>query len=146
MYTWLTTFDSFSSYACLPVSIPTLLTSKMCSFAVLQLIPAALIVFVSIASGGTVFMVPALVLCLAVSFYALAVTIWLTGLSPSVLVYDAKVLLLYLVTVGVAIFILIALAFINPYYVLASVLLVVPGWVLVKQSYRKWESWDQPGF
>ena len=146
MYTWLTTFDSFSSYSCLPVSIPALLTSKICSFAVLQLIPAALIVFVSFASGGAVYLVPALVLCLAVSFYALAVTVWLTGLSPSVLVYDARVLFLYLVAVGVVIFFLIVLAFMNPYYVVASVLLLLPGWLLVKQSYRKWESWDQPGF
>jgi len=146
MYTWLTTFDSFSSYACLPVSIPTLLTSKMCSFAVLQLIPAALIVFVSFASGGVVYLAPALVLCLAVSSYALAVTVRLTGLSPSVLVYDARVLLLYLIAVGVPIFFLIALAFINPFYVFASVLLLLPGWLLVKQSYRKWEAWDQPGF
>lgn len=146
MYTWITTFDSFSSYACLPVSIPMLLTSKICSFAVLQLIPAALIVVVSIVSGGAVFMGPALVLCLAVSFYSLAVTVWLTGLSPGVLVYDAKVLVLYLVAVGVAIFVLITLAFTNPYYVFGSVLLVVPGWVLVKWSYGKWEAWDQPGF
>ena len=146
MYTWLTTFDSFSSYACLPVSIPTLLTSKICSFAVLQLIPAALIVFVSVASGEAVYLAPSLVLCLAVSFYALAVTVWLTGLSPSVLVYDARVLLLYLVAVGVAIFLLIVLAFMNPYYVFASVLLLLPGWLLVKRSYRQWEAWDQPGF
>lgn len=142
MYTWLTAFDTFSSYACLPISVQRLLTSKMCSFAVLQLIPAVLMILVSIASGGVAYLIPALVLCLSVSFFALAVTVWLTGLSPSVLIYDAKVLLIYLILVGIALVAMIALAFINPYYAIASVLLFLPGWLLVKFSYVKWEACD----
>jgi len=146
MYTWLTMFDTFSSYTCLPVGVPALLESKICSFAVLQLIPAAFIVLVTIASGGVAYLVPAFVLCLSVSFYALAVTIWLTGLSPSVLVYDVKVLLLYLVSVGIAVLALITLAFVNPYYATGSVLLFLPAWLLVKAGFTKWEIQDQPMF
>jgi hypothetical protein len=146
MYTWLTMFDTFSSYTCLPVGVTTLLESKMCSFAVLQVIPATFIVLVSIASGAVAYLVPAFVLCLSVSFYALAVTVWLTGLSPSVLVYDAKVLLLYLVSVGVPLIALVALAFVNPYYATGSVLLFLPAWLLVKAGFAKWEIRDQPMF
>jgi hypothetical protein len=146
MYTWLTAFDTFSSYACLPISVPALLTSKMCSFTVLQLIPAALIVVVSIASGAGAYLVPALVLCLSVSAYALAVTVFLTGLSPNVLVYDAKVLVIYLVAMGIPTIALIALAFINPYYTVASVLLFLPAGVLVKTAFAKWGAQDQQGF
>jgi hypothetical protein len=146
MYTWLTMFDSFSSYTCLPVGVSTLLKSKICSFAVLQMIPAVFIALVSIVSGGVVFLVPALVLCLSVSFYALAVTVWLTGLSPSVLVYDAKVLLSYLVMVGIALLALIALAFVNPFYATGSVLLLLPSWLFLRASYPKWEREDQPVF
>jgi hypothetical protein len=146
MYTWLTMFDTFSSYTCLPVSVTVLLKSKMCSFAVLQVIPAVFIVLVSIASGGVAYLVPAFVLCLSVSFYTLSVTVWLTGLSPSVLVYDAKVLLVYLISVGIALVALIALAFVNPYYAIGSVLLFLPAWLLVKGSYTKWEMLDHPGF
>jgi hypothetical protein len=146
MYTWLTMFDAFSSYTCLPVGVPALLESKICSFAVLQTIPAAFIVVVTIASGGVAYLVPAFVLCLSVSSYALAVTIWLTGLSPSVLVYDAKVLLLYLAAVGIALVVLIALAFVNPYYATVSVLLFLPAWLLVKAGFKKWEIQDQPMF
>jgi hypothetical protein len=104
------------------------------------------IVLVSIASGGVAYLVPAFVLCLSVSFYTLSVTVWLTGLSPSVLVYDAKVLLVYLVSVGIALLALIALAFVNPSYAIGSVLLFLPAWLLVKGSYTKWEMQDQPGF
>ncbi len=146
MYTWLTAFDTFSSYACLPISVSTLLTSKLCSFAVLQIIPAILIVVVSIASGNLTYLIPAVVLCLSVSGYALAVTVYLTGLSPSVLVYDAKVLILYLGALGAALIVLIALGFTNPLYAVASVLLFLPGWLLIKSSYVKWEAQDQPGF
>ena len=146
MYTWLTAFDTFSSYACLPISVSTLLTSKLCSFAVLQIIPAILIVVVSIASMNFTYLVPAIILCLSVSGYALAVTVYLTGLSPSVLVYDAKVLILYLGALGAALIVLIALGFMNPLYAVASVLLFLPGWLLIKSSYVKWEAQDQPGF
>jgi hypothetical protein len=64
MYTWLTAFDIFSFYTRLPICVSTLLTSKMCSFAVLQIIPAFLIVVVSIASGNFMYLLPALVQCL----------------------------------------------------------------------------------
>ena len=146
MYTWLTMFDTFSSYTCLPVSVHALLNSKMCSFTILQVIPATFIVLVSIAAGGVPYLVPAFVLCLSVSFYALSITVWLTGLSPSVLVYDAKVLLVYLISVGIALLALIALAFVNPYYSVGSALLFLPAWVLVNASYAKWDMQDQPVF
>jgi hypothetical protein len=146
MYTWITAFDTYSTYTTLPISVRALLTSKICSFAVLQLIPVALILVVSLLSNGVAYLVPALVLCLSVSFFSLAVTVWLTGLSPSILVYDAKVLVAYLFVLGVALIVLIALAFVNPYYSLASVLLFLPAWLFVRQSYAKWDSLDQPTF
>jgi hypothetical protein len=146
MYTWITAFDSYSSYTCLPVSVRALLTSKICSFSVLQLIPVALIIVVSLLSGGVIYLLPALVLCLSVSFFSLALTVRLTGLSPSVLVYDAKVLVTYLFVLGMALIVLIALAFVNPYYALLSVLLFLPGWLFVRESYTRWDTLDQPTF
>ncbi|MEI7649638.1 MAG: hypothetical protein WCJ47_08035, partial [Methanomicrobiales archaeon] len=146
MYTWITAFDSYNSYTCLPVSVRALLTSKMCSFTVLQLIPAALIIVVSLLSNGVAYLIPAVVLCLSVSFFSLAVTVWLTGLSPSVMVYDAKVLVIYLFVLGIALIVLIALSFINPNYALVSVLLFLPGWLFVRESYAKWNTLDQPTF
>jgi ABC-type transport system involved in cytochrome bd biosynthesis fused ATPase/permease subunit len=63
-----------------------------------------------------------------------------------VLVYDARVLLTYLLAVGVALVVLIMLAFVNPFYALLSVLLFLPAWLLVKVSYAKWDMQDQPWF
>jgi hypothetical protein len=146
MYTWITAFDSYNSYTCLPVSVRALLTSKMCSFAVLQLIPVALIIVVSLLSNGVAYLIPAVVLCLSVSFFSLAVTVWLTGLSPSVLVYDARVLVIYLFVLGISLIVLIALAFVNPDYALVSVLLFLPGWLFIRKSFKKWDILDQPTF
>ena len=146
IYTWLTMSDTFGAYACLPVSVRILLSSKMTSFTVLQCIPAAFIIIVSIASGGFAYLIPALALALSVSFYCCAVTVWLTGLAPNVLVYDAKVLLAWLFCVGIVICLLIVLMFTNPYYALASVLLLpVAAW-LVKVSYIRWDGREQQGF
>jgi len=146
MYTWLTAFDSFSSYSCLPISVSDLLISKMCSFSVLQIIPLVLVTAVSIASGNISYLLPSLVLCLSVSAYAVAVTIYLTGLSPSVLVYDAKVLVMYLAALGAVLIILIILAFMNPLFAIVSVLLFLPCWLLIKSGFGRWEAQDQPGF
>ncbi|MFA5415576.1 MAG: hypothetical protein WC295_08780 [Methanoregula sp.] len=146
MYTWLTMFDTFSSYACLPVSVSTLLKGKISSFCALQLIPAIFIVLVSLASGGGTYFVPALVVCLSVSFFALSVTCWLAGLSPNVLIYDAKVLVSWFVLVGIALLAVIVLTIINPWYTLASAALFLPAWVLVKLSFAKWDRREQQGF
>ena len=100
MYTWVTMFDSFGPYACLPVAVSTLIESKLTTFAVLQLVPAVFIAVVALLSGEGVYLFPAVVLGISVSFYAVAVMAWLTGLSPNVLVYDVKVLAVYLVLVG----------------------------------------------
>ena len=146
MYTWLTAFDTFGAYACLPISVRTLITSKIYSFSLMQAIPAAFIGTVAVLAGEAVIAPAAIVLCLSISFYAAGVTVWLTGLSPSVLVYDVKVLVTYLVFLGIALVIFSSLSFANPWYALASVVLLLPGWGFVRLAYARWEGREQPGF
>jgi hypothetical protein len=146
MYTWVTMFDTFGPYACLPVSVSTLISGKIASFSLLQVAPAAFIAAVTILSGEIPCLVPALMLCLTVSFYAAGVTVWLTGLSPNVLVYNAKVLLFYLVLLGSVLAILTAVAFANPFFTLASVILLLPAWIFIKMGMFRWDTIDQTGF
>jgi hypothetical protein len=146
MYTWVTMFDTFGPYACLPVAVSTLIESKLTMFAILQLIPAAFIAAVAVLAGEAAVLVPAVVLGLSVSFYAVAVMAWLTGLSPSVLVYDVRVLASYLILVGIALVLFTAAVFANPYSALASVVLAVPAWWFVQRAKVRWDAVDPAGF
>jgi hypothetical protein len=142
MYTWITEFDTFSTYAFLPLDAGTLMRSKVTTFAVLQAIPVAFLAFVALGSGQVLYLVPGLVLCLGVSFYALAVITWLAGLSPNVLIYNPRVLGLFFVALGPVLLVLITLSFMDPLWAFSALLLAVPVWFLLPRSYRKWTSWE----
>jgi hypothetical protein len=146
MYTWLTMFDTFGAYACLPVSVRTVIKSKIASFTVLQIIPAVFVALAALLSGQALYLLPAVVLTLSVSFYSLGVTVWLTGLSPSVMVYSVKVMVTYLVLVGVVLLALSAVAFSSPFAALGAVVLFIPAIFFARLGFAKWEAREQPGF
>lgn len=146
IYTWVTTFDSFGPYACLPVAVSTLITSKLTTFAILQMIPAIIIAAVALLTGEVRYLIPAVVLTVSVSFYAAGIMAWLCGLSPSVMVYDVKVLIVYLILVGIVLAIFTTLAFANPFYALSAVILAIPTWIMVRHAKVHWDSVDPTGF
>jgi hypothetical protein len=146
MYTWVTMFDAFGPYACLPVAVSTLIASKLTTFAILQLIPVVFIAAVALLSGEVAYLVPAVVLGISVSFYAVGVMAWLCGLSPNVLVYDVKVLFVYLVLVGIVLTVFTSVAFADPYFALSSVILTIPTWLLVQKAKVRWDAVDPAGF
>ncbi|MFZ1897110.1 MAG: hypothetical protein WAU51_03095, partial [Methanoregula sp.] len=74
------------------------------------------------------------------SFYSLGITIWLTGLSPSVLVYDVKVMATYLVLIGIVLVVLSSVAFAAPFSALAAVLLLIPAGWFARLGFAKWEA------
>ena len=139
MYTWLTSFDNFSTYACLPVSVKTLIISKISSFSVLQIIPVIFLGIICLLSGQTEFTIPVIVLSLTTSYFALAVTIWLAGLSPNVLVYNMTVMVRYFILIGLVTVIFSSIAFFNPWASLSSITLVLPSWILIQKGLVKWE-------
>ena len=146
MYTWVTMFDAFGPYACLPVAVSTLIESKLTTFSILQVIPAIFVAVVAILARESAYLIPAVVLCLSVSLYAVSVMVWLCGLSPNVLVYDVKVLAVYLILVGIVLTALTAISFSNAYYALASIVLVVPSWLFIRKAKNRWNSVDSAGF
>ena len=137
MYTWLCMFDLFSIYALLPLHVRDVITSKITSFTLLQVIPIVFMGVITLLSGQGEFLLPVLVLTLSVSYYVLAVSIWLTGLSPSVLVYDVRVMVQYFLLIGIALSICGSLTSINPWFGLAGVGLFIPAFVLVRLGVMK---------
>ena len=146
MYTWVTMFDTFGTYASLPVAVSTLIESKLTTFAILQVIPAVFIAAVALLSNEALYLLPAVVLGIFVSLYAAGVMTWLCGLSPNVMVYDVKVLFLYLILVGIVITIFTAVAFENPYYALSSVILAIPAWLMIEKAKIRWDLVEREGF
>ncbi len=146
MYTWVTMFDTFGSYACLPVAVSTLITSKITTFGLLQVIPVIFIASIAVLSGETAYIFPAAILAISVSFYAAGVMVWLSGLSPGVLVYDVKVLFTYLILVGIALTLFTGLAFANPYYAFFALSLAIPAWFFIQRAKVRWDAVDPGGF
>ncbi len=144
MYTWLTAFDSFVTYACLPVSVKTVIISKIASFSVLQIIPVVFLAIICIVSGQAGYIIPVIVLALSTSYFTLAVTVWLAGLSPNILVYDIKVMARYFLLIGLVTAIFSSIAFADPWASLSSVILSVPAWFLIRLGFSKWEMQEQP--
>jgi len=146
MYTWVTIFAPFGPYSCLPVAVSTLITGKLTTFAILQVIPAIFIATVAVLSGEVAFLFPAVVLGISISFYAVSVMARLCGLSPNLLVYDVRVLFIYLICIGIVLVIFTTVSFADPYYALSAVILAIPTWILIKRARVKWDSVDPGGF
>ncbi|WP_054848357.1 hypothetical protein [Methanoculleus chikugoensis] len=52
IYNWLTEFDSFTSYAFLPVEVSEVIDAKLKSYALANLLPATVLVLAAATSGG----------------------------------------------------------------------------------------------
>lgn len=146
IYSWLTEYDLFSSYAFLPVRVSGLMKSKVAGYALLNLVPVAALAAVALRSGLLAYFPVALVLFAAVSAYSLSVTAYLGGLSPNVVLYNAKVFLEYVVFMIPALVAVIFLSAAGAGYALLGSLLFFPAAFLLKKSYSRWERAEQPGF
>jgi hypothetical protein len=110
------------------------------------LIPAVFIAAVALFSGEAAYLIPAIILGISVSFYAVGVMAWLCGLSPNVLVYDVKVLFVYLVLVGIVVTSFSSIAFANPNFAFLAVILAIPTWLLIQKAKVRWDAVDPEGF
>jgi hypothetical protein len=145
MFTWITEFDEVAAYGCLPVSVAQLITSKSATYSVLQVVPAVLLIVLSLASGNGNYLLIVLLLWGSISFYALGVTIYLMGLSPRVMLYDAKVFLLYMALLGFPTLFLAGIAAIDIVFLLGAPLLLLPAWRLFRKGRAKWDAGDYAG-
>jgi hypothetical protein len=143
IYTWVTEFDSIATYTFLPLGTPDLIRSKLTSFLLLQPLTMLAVLAGAIASGEYGSFLPAAVLALSVSVYAASVMVWLTGLWPAVMVYDVRVLAASMLLIGPVLLGLIGAASISVLYAFGSALLLVPAFLFIQWSYRRWETWEK---
>jgi hypothetical protein len=146
IYNWVTEFDLFASYAFLPVGVRTVIRGKLESYGLLNLVSLAILVAAGLGTGQVALLPPAFLAFASVSFYAVAVTVYVGGLSPSVMLYNAKAYGPYL---GLIIPVLLLLLFIsipNPWYAASGVLLIIPGYFILSKAFARWSATEQPGF
>ncbi len=146
IYNWLTEFDSFTSYAFLPVEVPEVIDAKLKSYGLANLLPVTVLVLAAATAGGAGTFLPALATFLSVSAYTLAVTVYLTGLHPNVMLYHAGVFLRYLLAISPALLLLIFASIFDPAYASLSLLLIVPAALLLSRGRTKWQAWEMPGY
>jgi len=103
-------------------------------------------VVVAAVSSGAGAVLPALATFIPVSAYTLAVTVYLTGLHPNVMLYHAGVFVRYVLATSPALLLIIFASIIDPRYAYGSLLLLLPAALLLGRGRRKWQAWDMPGY
>jgi hypothetical protein len=146
VYDWLTEYDSFASYSFLPVRVSTLIRSKISGYAILNQVPLAILVAAAFWTGSVSYLFIGALVFVSVSSYSLAMKVYLTGLYPGVMLYNAKIFAAFLL-LGVPVMLaLIFLSIFNPAYLLASPILVPLSIWMIRKSSDKWDRAEQPGF
>jgi len=146
MYNMLTEFDTFNSYMFLPVSVSTVIKSKITSYMLINIISLIILLLVAMGTNQLFYFIPALCSLVTISVYALSMTIYFTGLHPTILLYNAKTFSQYVLSIAPVLFIFTIVSIINPIILLASPILLFPSLYVVKQSYKKWDNWQPLSF
>lgn len=138
MYNWLTEYDIFASYAFLPLKASDMIKSKLNSYLILNLIPLAILTLLALEKEPSS-LIPSLLLFLTISLYMVAVLIYLTGLSPSISLYNGKTFVLYTLSVAPLLMLNIVLSIFGPHYALVNLLLVPVTLYILGKGFRKWD-------
>ncbi|HEY3362256.1 MAG TPA: hypothetical protein VGK06_10690 [Methanosarcina sp.] len=75
-----------------------------------------------------------------------SILIYLTGLSPSINLYNGKTFALYTLSVMPLLLVNIILSMFGLHYVLLNLLLIPLAFYLLGQSFRKWDRIESPHF
>ncbi len=147
IYTWITEHDIFTQYVFLPIRKSDVMMSKIAAFLVLNVVSYILVVWVALFNGEAYLLPMSIVVFSVVSLYSLSLTIFLTGLMPSVRFMDVKVLIAYVSSI-----IPVMLALIMFYGFFWNIL--IPSLIavsclsvfLLKKSFTKWDAIDDVMF
>jgi hypothetical protein len=145
MYNWLTEYDIFASYAFFPLKFSDMIRSKLNSYLFLNIVPLILLILLTLKKDPA-FLLPALLLFLSISLYMVSILIYLTGLSPSINLYNGRTFAIYTLSVMPLLLVNIILSMFGPYYVLVDLLLVPPALYMLGQSFIKWDRIESPRF
>jgi len=145
VYGWLTEYDVFSSYAFLPIRPSAVIGSKVQTFLLISLGPFAATALAALATEPASFL-PSVLAFVGVSSIALAATVYLTGMQTNILLYNPKILVQYLASIGSVLALVMLAASLNPLWLTASILLVPLSMFVLRKAYVRWDGMEQPTF
>ncbi len=147
IYTWITEHDLFSQYLFLPVKKSHLIKSKIFAYWIINIVSYLVVVLTSIYMRELGHLFISLLIFSVVSFYSLSLTIFLTGLLPSIRFMNAKILFTYFVLI---VPLMLLFIFIHEFFyaymfpLIAFVMLV--SFFLIRHSFAKWGDEIEQGF
>lgn len=141
IYNMINAFDTFNPYMFLPVKVSTIIKSKITSFVIINSISIIILLIATLSMNQIDYFLPALLMLVSITAFSLATTVYFTGLNPNVLIYNTKIFIPYIGLLGCIIFIFTLSSILNPFYMLASPLILPVSVLLLKKSYKKWDSW-----
>lgn len=141
LYNMVTAFDTFNPYMFLPVKVSTIIKSKIISYLLINIVPLIILIFVSISMSQILYFIPALFTFIVISFVSLVATIYFTGLSPTILMYNSKIFFEYSLSLAPMLFAFTFLTILDPFYLLISPVLIIPGFWVLKKGLKKWDGW-----
>jgi hypothetical protein len=142
MYNWLTDLDAFAAYTYLPVSVSTVLKGKVRSYVLLNAVPVVLLAGVALLHGTPAALPAALLVFVGISAYTVSISVYLTGLFPTVLLHNVKVFGLYTLLIAPLLVLLLMLSTFHPVLPAASILLCPLAYVIMQHGYRRWDAWE----
>jgi hypothetical protein len=147
IYTWLTEYDLFNQYLFLPVTVSTIIKSKIIAYSLINIVSIVILIIASIIKHQLSYLPVAFVIFIVMSFFTLAITILYTGLSPSIMFMDIKVLSQYLGTLIPVMLILIFVYVWGTFYLaIATLILLLIGILVITKAFRKWDKLPQQTF
>jgi len=147
IYSWLSEYDSFTQYSFLPILVARVIKSKLLVSTILCMVSVLIFILAAFSGGFTLLQIVLGFVCFASLFwYGLAVTIYLTGLSPNVYFFDSKNIARYLLFIVPPPILLLFLSIAKPVWLLSSLLLVLVAMYMINVSYHKWNMVEQRSF
>jgi len=141
LYNMLTAFDTFNPYMFLPVRVSTVIKSKLIGYMILNIISIVILISVAISVQEAVYLPVAFCTFITLSLYCLSTTVYFTGLHPTILMYNSKIFLQYILTTAPILFIFTIVSIIQPVLLYLSPILLIPSIYILKKSYIKWDKW-----
>jgi hypothetical protein len=147
IYTWLTEYDLFNQYLFLPVSVSTIIRSKLIAYSLMNIVSLVILIVSAIIKSQLFYLPAAFIIFAVMSFFTLSITVLYTGLSPSIMFMDIKVLSQYLGTIVPVMLVLIFVYVMGAFYlVLATLMVMLIGILAMVKAFKKWDALPQQTF